>query len=242
MYSIILMASLSTAPAAPAFDTLGVLFARPRAGCAGSTAAPPRERFVASAPVRGFAVRVGERVKDRPRFFVAREHAPRASYGCAGSFAAPPPVRATGCTGAVLMPPAAAPVEVGRPHLFQRAMVHRQLRVALGRAYDSGTPAQKAAAKRALEDPAVYDAAVAKVTNELNRAAKEQGAGAVGAIGEGKILDAILSRLPQILQAIEAIIKLIDGLSLAAPGWQRMPVGPHPLPRLVVPQTAWSSC
>lgn len=229
MYSVVLMMSMT----APADVPQGVFFHRgTRAtGCAGTAAAPPRETFLATAPVRGFFAHVKDGFAARPRGFAVS--APRVAVGCAGStFAAP---RATGCSGGTmtLAPVTAGPQAVGAGMLLTRIAVHRQLRIALGRTYDLDiTTEQRAAAQKALSDPELYDALVTKVHRDLNK--KLTATGHVGAIGDGHLLQILIDSLPKILAFIQELMKLLGFALPPAHDWQPMPRGPYAPPRVVV--------
>lgn len=247
MYSVVLMMAMTTSTPGELFPNRPHLFGVRSTGCTGTAlAAPPRETFLARAPVRGLLAHVAARLHERPRgVFLAS--GPRSSYGCAGTTFAVPVARATGCSGgAVLVAPAGCtggvalvqagavagqPMEAGG-RLIERVAVHRQLRVALR----SGnlTPEQAAIAKQALDDPNIYEAAVSKVTHDLNK--KQLATGTVGAF-DGHILALLLKNLPAIIDAIKQILAIFGPHAFALPpvhDWQPMPVGPWGPARVVV--------
>lgn len=230
MYSVVLMLSMTTAPDAPQ----GIIFNR--GGCQGQVTAVETVRVrvrhvVEVRPIRSALVRVGEA---RPHLFHRRA-------GCAGTNVT---VQATGCAGAIykagcvgatataaVAPAAHQPATVGG-HFIQRAAVHRVLQKALRQG--KLTPEQAKVAKAALDDPDVYEAAVSKVTRDLNKSLHAKG-GPVGAIGDGTLLQLLIDNLPKIIAAIKEIIVLFG---MAGP--QPMPAGPHPLPTAVPPDaTVW---
>lgn len=268
MYSVILLASLT----APAEVPAGIFFDRPplgaRAGCTGATATV-RVRVREARPVQALAARqplrialrsagcAGASFAARERFvFRARAHS--SSHGCAGATFAPKP--ALGCSGgtvtllgaaplhpAVLMPgtappPAAAPApEPLTAGPLQRIRVHRALNKALRQG--DMTPEQASDVVKVLRNPRAYDKLVDHVHAELHRSmAGTRTSPAMQAIGDGHIIDMILSRLPAILEAIKSILAMF---SLAAPvptsaPWLPMPPGPASCPALAPP--AWLAC
>ena len=186
MYSVILMMAATTAQDVPQGVFLN------RGGCTGVTVGTPVR--TAAALVRGTLATVRTKVAERPRLLLTRT---TGGVGCAGTTAR---VSTTTTTVVQRLPVAA----VGSPSVafvgpVRKAIVAKQLRKALEQ---SSSPT----AKKALADPDVFDAAVAKVTREMHKAAVR--AGAVGVIGDGTILQKILDNLPAILAAIKQIIDL----------------------------------
>ena len=194
MYSICLMMSL----AAPAQAPSGIL----RGGCSGVFQST-RERIVVRSarpmvqPVRGLIALAVD--------FLRSRLAANSVRGVSRS------VTVTRTTGPSVAIPAPEPeVMEGRGRLVTRLAVHRQLAIALRTG--KLTPAQARAANAALNDRLVYEAAVRKVTNDLNR--QLESTGSVRAIGDGTLLRILLDNLPML---IEAILRIIDALTLYEP-------------------------
>lgn len=215
MYSVVLMLSMTSAPA----DPQGILFNR---GCdGGGLRASVRASVRATVTSAGARVRAVVREHPQPlrnlaggltarqpvRGFFARVFA---RGGCGGTYSSAGGVSASinvQAGGALPMPAAeapsrAVPPEVGGPLLdaLQRRRVATQLKKALA---TSNSPA----AKRALVDADVFNATVAKVHKDLDRQVSAVG-GTVGRLGDGTLLQKIIDNLPAILDAVERIIKL----------------------------------
>lgn len=228
MYSLILLASLTTSA-----DNANYVFPRARAvvaaaasgGCSGRQLGDRAVELARKATVTVQA--------NRPHLFArvaaAAKAAPKA--GCVGGSVTSTTVTKTVTKTTVA--PAPAPAPVAASGLLQRAAVHRTLHKALRQG--KLTPAQAAVAKRALEDPEIYSAAVRKVTTDLNKLIAKRGMSAA-AIGDGTLLRLLLDNLDAI---IAAIIKIIDALSMS--DFQPMPAGPYP-PAHAMPPLTWLAC
>ena len=187
MYSILMALAMTTPADCPQ--------AVASAGCAGTMRTPVRTLWAAL-----------------PHPLLNGLHKLR-STGCAGSAAA------TSCGGSasfttssrtVTRTVASATVKMPVPPVetatfggrIEKAAVHRQLRVALR---SENVPAdQRAAMHKAVNDPDVYEAAVAKVHRDLS--AKAATGGPVGKIGDGALLKLIIDNLPAIIAAILQIL------------------------------------
>lgn len=191
-------------------------------GCTGARFGTPVRTFLQAAPVRSI-------LQSRPLRTFIQEHRPHLfghlRTGCGGAavtvqrtFSYQRMPIANGPTtfipvevAPVVAPPVVAPVEGPLGHLVERVAVYRQLRKALGMSYSDSrlTPDQKDAVRKALSDPGIYDAAVVRVTHDLN--ARAGASGRVGKIGDGTILKLIIDNLPAIVDAIIQIIHALGG-------------------------------
>lgn len=229
MYSVILMAGAMTAQEIPQgifFDRAGCSGARTAAaaGCSGgrqlfAVQREPRVRLFAPtgcggatfAPLATFNANRPHIIRN---IFSHFPH-PFRSAGCGGGGGGfIPQAAAADCGGVTVGLAAGPPLKPGELRALgeriQRVAVHRML----ARALREGTltPAQKATAAACLADPELYSMAVRKVTTDLQRSKlspeMELTLGRFGVLGDGHILQILIDNLPQIIAAIEQIIKM----------------------------------
>lgn len=211
MYSVILMAAMTSAPAEPQ----GIIFNR--SGCSGVSvranvratvsSAGARVRAVVASrptPIRNLASAVADR--QPVRGFFGRVFA---RGGCGGSYASAGGVSASinVQAGSMPMPAAEAPSravpgEVNASGLLTRLAIRSNLREALGQTHEMTalSAKQKSIAARAATDRRVFNLAVEHVHDSLGKQ--------IGVRAVGDWLKVIIDNLPAILDAIERIIKL----------------------------------
>ncbi len=209
--------------------TVEVVRAPARGGCAGGAYQP--------GPVRKFAAVVNDA---RPHW-LAGLFAGRSKSVSYSAISYAPVVQSAGCVGG-----SAGFVSAQTPSLTAPVGLAAPMKL---------TSEQAAAARRALSDPGVYEAAVTKVTNDLAkkgrpvqrvliqrklRVALEHGQAAMATVEarfDGHVLQMLIDNLPKILDAVMQIIKFIDSLGMAdqPTGSLPMPCGPNP-PARAVPQ------